>query len=339
SSFFIIPNIVENTLLQNFDVAGSPYLLLLPSLWFSTYLKVPLGQASLQDWLLVCFSLIVLASMARLSFSKLSLTYSERLAFLFDTPQRKVRKRKQRLDLLGFALSNEERVVAKLIRNQFLYDNKFKMAILGVLPLMMFYLFYSTQGGPLPNPFLTSEFSMSRTGLLYLLIFLFPMMLRKFVTQSDAYQASWMFYTCPTDFPRLVLSEKNFLMIYFVLPFLVILGCIFYYYFQNILHVLLHVLVLGFLAHLFLQFAFLFSPDLPFSRPNVKGSRSRSVAVLLILGPFILYLLLPYIFRTIYPQPASFLTFSITILTITLILESLIKVRVSAFMQKFEFLG
>jgi len=230
-------------------------------------------------------------------------------------------------------------VVSVLIRNQFLFDNKFKMAVLSILSLTIFYLFYGTQTGPLPNPFETQDFEMGRTGLLYLLIFLFPMMLRTFVTQSDAYQASWMFYTALTDFQRLIISEKNFLMIYFVLPFLVILGLIFYHYFENLLHVLLHILVLGLLAHFFLQFAFLFSPDLLFSRLNVKGQRSCNMALLLIIVSFILYLILPFIFRVVYLSFASFLTFTITILTISLILESLIKVRVSHYMKNFEFTG
>ncbi len=311
----------------------------LPSTWFSTYLKIPLGKANFFDWLVVLWSISVMAILAYLAFAKLSLGYSERLTELAGRSVQRVGKKKLKWLLLGLKLSNEEHVVSVLIRNQFLYDNKFKMAVLSILPLTIFYLFYGTQMGPLPNPFETQDFELGRTGLLYLLIFLFPMMLRAFVTQSDAYQASWMFYTAPTDFQRLIISEKNFLMIYFVLPFLLILGLIFYHYFKNLLQVLLHILVLGLLAHLFLQFAFLFSPDLPFSRPNVKGRRSRNMALLLILVPFILYLILPFIFRVVYPSPASFLTFTITILTISLILESLIKVRVSYYMKSFEFTG
>ncbi len=63
------------------------------------------------------------------------------------------------------------------------------------------------------------------------------------------------------------------------------------------------------------------------------------MALLLIVVPFILYLILPFIFKVVYPSPASFLTFTITILTISLILESLIKVRVSYYMKSFEFTG
>jgi hypothetical protein len=215
------------------------------------------------------------------------------------------------------------------------------MAVLGILPLTFFYLFLGIFGeeGPLPDPFLEPEFRMDESGLLYLLIFLIPMMLRTFVTQSDSYQASWIFYSAPVDFRRLVIAEKNFLMIYFVLPFLFILGIVFYYFFNNALHVLLHILVLGLLAHLFLQFAFLYSPDLPFSRPNVRGSRSRHLAIFLVIVPFVLFFLLPLIFQYIYPSAASFLVFTITLLTVSLILESLIQVRVSIYLRKSEFTG
>jgi len=339
SSFFIIPKLVESALFQSFDISKSPFLMFLPSTWFSTYLKIPLGKANLFDWLVVLGSISIMAILAYLAFAKLSLGYSERLAELAGRSVQRVGKKKLKWSLLGLKLTNEEHVVSVLIRNQFLYDNKFKMAVLSILPLTIFYLFYGTQTGPLPNPFETQDFEMGRTGLLYLLVFLFPMMLRTFVTQSDAYQASWMFYTTPTNFQRVIIAEKNFLMIYFVLPFLLILGLIFYHYFENLLHALLHVLVLGLLSHLFLQFAFLFSPDLPFSRPNVKGRRSRNMALLLIVVPFILYLILPFIFKVVYPSTASFLTFTITILTISLILESLIKVRVSYYMKSFEFTG
>jgi hypothetical protein len=340
SGFFIIPRLLENSLFQKFYLSGSQWLKLLPSAWFSSYLMIALGEASPSDWLLASLSIALTGTIAYFVLSKLSIGYSERLAALSAWPvEKKVHSRRFIKPFLLFAQAYEERVISKLIRNQFLHDNKFKMAVLGILPLTIFYLFVGIEMGPLPDPFEVQEFDMKRTGLLYLLVFLFPMMLRTYVTQSDAFQASWVFYTTPIDMRRLILSEKNFLMIYFVLPFLFILGIIFYYYFSNLLHVLLHVLVLGLLAHLFLQLAFLYSPDLPFSRPNVKGSRSRNLAMLLILIPFLLYLILPLIFRFVYTNTASYLTFVITILTVSLILESLIQVRISVYMRKLEFTG
>ena len=165
------------------------------------------------------------------------------------------------------------------------------------------------------------------------------MMLRTYVTQSDTFQASWIFYATPANIQRLVMAEKNFLMVYFVLPFLCILGIIFYSFFGVLLHVVIHMIVLGLLVHLFLQFAFLYSPDLPFSRPNTKGSKSRNLAVVLILVPFLIYLILPLIFRHVYPNYVSLVVFTVMILLTSLILESLIRVRITSYFKKHEFTG
>ncbi len=340
SSFFIIPSLFENSTFPHFNFTNYPWLILLPSSWFSSCFIILIGKPVMLNWLLAALAILLMAVVGYFSFSKLSMTYSERMTALADRQiVRKTSSRRFMNPFLIFTRAHEERVVAKLIRNQFVYDNKFKMAVLGILPLTIFYLFIGLEQGSLPNPFDTHQFEMSRTGLLYLIVFLFPMMLRTYVTQSDAYLASWIFYTTPANLRRLILSEKNFLMIYFVLPFLLILGVIFYYYFNNILHVLLHILVLGLLAHLFLQLAFLYSPDLPFSRPNVKGSRSRNMALFLILVPFIIYLILPLIFKYVYSDAVSFAVFAIMILTVSLILESLIQVRVLQYLKNIEFTG
>ena len=340
SGFFIIPRLLESSSLQWQAIAHSRWLYLLPPTWFAAFVSLVSGQASSLDWLMALGALALVGLLACFAFSKLSLGYAQRLAALSALARKKGRvARRLTRPFMLFARAHEERVVSRLIRNQFLYDNKFKMAVLGILPLTIFYLLLGLEEGPLPDPFVTHQFSMSESGLLYLLVFLFPMMLRTYVTQSDHYQASWIFYTTPADVRRLILAEKNFLMIYFVLPFLFILGCIFYYSFGNLLHVLLHVLLLGLLGHLFLQFAFLYSPDLPFSRPNVKGSRSRNMAIFLVVIPFLTYAILPLVFRFVYSNAGRFVTLGVTLLAVSVILEHLITTRVVSHLKKHEFTG
>jgi len=82
SSFFIILNLVESVLFQNFDISKSLYLMFLPSTWFSIYLKIPLGKANFFDWLVVMGSIAIMVILAYLAFAKLSLGYSERLTEL-----------------------------------------------------------------------------------------------------------------------------------------------------------------------------------------------------------------------------------------------------------------
>ncbi len=340
SGFVVLPQLVESAAFNSINLSNSPWLVLLPSAWFSSYLTLAAGGFSGIHVLLAIMSLCVTLILAMFALGKLSMSYSSSLATLAGQAVGTTKRPRRLPSLISFfARAHEERVVAKLIKNQFLHDNKFKMAVLGILPLTIFYLFLGTQNGPLPNPFVTPEMDMGSTGLLYLLVFLFPMMLRTYVTQSDAFQASWIFYTTPADIRRIVLAEKNFLMVFFVLPFLTLLGLIFFHYFQEPLHVLMHILMLGLLSHLFLQFAFLYSPDLPFSRPNVKGQRSRNLAMLLILVPFVIYLGLPLIFEYIYTDARSYVVFVATILAVSVILEKLIQVRVGVHNRKLEFDG
>ncbi len=338
SGFIFLPRLVDEWSLQALSLDNTPWLVLLPSSWFGSYLAIASGTFTFIHVLLATLSFCVLAIVSISGLGHISMAYSARLAALASlSNSRKAASRRFSRLFTVFANAHEERVVAKLIRNQFLHDNKFKMAVLGILPLTVFYLFLGVQEGPLSDPFVTPKVDISRSGLLYLLVFLFPMMLRTFVTQSDAYQASWIFYTTPIDIRRIVLAEKNFLMVYFVLPLLMILGAVFQFYFDNILHVLLHLLILGLLSHLFLQFAFLYSPDLPFSRPNVKGQRSRNVALLLIIVPFVVYLGLPFIFKHVYTNLANYLVLTMTVFVISVVLESLIKVRVETHIRRTEF--
>ena len=265
SSFFVLPRITDLLTTGAERLANANWIYLLPAAWFASFLNIVSGPIRMQDICLSLMALIFLLGVSGLAISRLSIGYAMQLASLSEdkpTPQRR-----RLSSFYFFANANEERVVSKLIRLQFMNDNKFKMAVLGILPLTMFYLLLGMEDGPLLNPFEYPALRL-RNGFLYLLIFLFPMMLRTYVTTSDSYQSSWIFHTTPVNVKRIVLAEKNFLMIYFVLPFLLLLAIVFYYFFDNLLHVLLHILVLGILAHMFLQFAFLYAPDLPFSRPQ-----------------------------------------------------------------------
>jgi hypothetical protein len=336
SSFFILPRLSDFLANHSHTWKEAVWLHFLPASWFARSLNIASGSFTAVDWYFSVFALLLLVSVGGVAISRLSLGYARQLARL--SQDKPVGQRRRFSPMYLFANANEERVVAKLIRIQFFNDNKFKMAVLGILPLTMFYLFLGVEEGPLSNPFEDPDIPF-RSGLLYLLVFLFPMMLRTYVTCSDSYQSSWIFHATPVDKARIVLAEKNFLMIYFVLPFLFLLSGVFYYFFDNLLHVLLHSLLLGLLAHMFLQFAFLYAPDLPFSRPDVKGARTLNMAMLLIFVPFLIYMVLPAIFEYIYSNTASYITFTTTILIISIILENLIQVRVLSYQKKVEFLG
>jgi hypothetical protein len=101
-----------------------------------------------------------------------------------------------------------------------------------------------------------------------------------------------------------VLWSKNYIIVFFLLPYLLFIGAIFLYFYANAGHVLLQLVVLGLFAHFFLQFSVLLNPALPFSQPPRKGQRTANVMLPVLFGPFAALLMLWVFARWVYPNPA-----------------------------------
>ncbi len=219
-----------------------------------------------------CFTVAVLGLLLRAASGRLSLDYAERLGGLIaaSEPFRATSATRRR----GvWFVRDEARAVSLLIRAQFKHDQKFRLGVLGIVPLTIFYLYLGIRQGAILDPF-EAQPDMAQDAIVYLAVLLFPTVIHACLTRSDAYRASWIFHTCPADTARLVLSTKWFVMVSFVLPYLGLMAAIFLYRFRNPVHVIVHVLVLGLLSHLFLQMTVFIDPNLPFSKPMQKGERS-----------------------------------------------------------------
>jgi len=335
--FFALSYLLDGAI---FDMLGSQqWPLFLPPGWFSSYVHLVSGHAGVTSWLLSALTLIWLGVLTRLAAGKLSLGYSEKLGFLaagsYANPGRRTAARSVRI--INATGPFEARVVRQLIVSQFREDSKFKMSVLAILPLTFFYFLIGTREGPLVDPFLSPHIQMGRSVLLYMLIFLFPMMLRTHVTHSDSYRASWAFYVSPIDLVQILVAEKNVLMRYFVLPFLGVLAGILWFQFEYLTHVLLHVLVLGLLAHLFLQLAFMFAPDLPFSLPNIKGQQSLRLISGVLVVLVILYVGFPFMFEYFYPEMQKFVLFIMALVILNLAAEYILRNRSPRFLRAVEF--
>jgi hypothetical protein len=193
------------------------------------------------------------------------------------------------------------------------------------------------RSGPLHDPFAGSDSGLSQSWLLYFAVLMFPSMLKATLTYSDSYQASWIYYATPADRTQLVLCSKNFVMAYFVVPYLVFIGVVFLYFFRNVGHVLLLLSVLALLSHFFLQMTVFFQPMLPFSQPPRKGQRSGNVMVALMLGPFAAMGLL-YVFSVwIYRNRPLLLAVLVGMAVAAWLLEKALKLRIQNRTQSLEY--
>jgi hypothetical protein len=272
------------------------YLYLIPSAWFAswpaiivdgltparTYAAVAGGLA-----LIVCYSVAL---------SRLSIGYARTLNENVARKRVAVAKKKGLFaGLWRYLAGPEERVVSKLIGAQFKYDNRFKITILSIIPLAALYLYMGIRDGKsLVDPFIISHVSSTSPNIMfYVAVALLPLMVIAGTSYSSAYQAAWIFFTSPADRVRLVLATKRFAIIYFCLPFLIVVFVLLSLFFHSVLHAALHSLTMFLLCTIAIAILVIMIGKVPFSLPLRRGSTTASyfvslmVPLVLILPPMI----------------------------------------------------
>jgi hypothetical protein len=313
------------------------WLLLHPAAWFASYLDLATGRAGIVEVGLAAMSIGVLALLVRSASGRLSLDYADRLGALVtaSAPVKVASSTPRR----GFWLGRDEaRAVSLLVRAQFKHDSKFRLGVLGIVPLTIFYLVLGIREGAILDPFETQP-DMAQDSIVYLAVLLFPTIIQVYLTRSDAFRASWIFYTCPTDTPRLVLATKWFVMASFVLPYLGLMAVVFLYQFGNPLHVAVHVLVLGLLSHLFLQMTVFIDPNLPFSKPMQKGERSLVMFVTALVQTVLAVPMVMLVSRFIYSNAALTAVFIAGMVLLSAGVERMLAVRVTHRSGRWEYIG
>lgn len=103
---------------------------------FAAFVRLAAGSASWPVWAAAGAAVLLTAACIPLAAGRLSLDYAQRLGetmAIAETPRRRAGLR-----VPGFRRA-EGRAVAVLVAAQFRYDQKFRMAILGIIPLIFFY--------------------------------------------------------------------------------------------------------------------------------------------------------------------------------------------------------
>ena len=274
--YFLMSRLVSRSVVASVTLPATPWLLLFPGTWFAAYLEIAAGRTGPMQVIPAAASVAALAALVSGLGGRLSLDYSERLGAMMSagvargrTPRSGLRRE------MGVWLfrAGEARAVALLVRSQFRNDLRFRMGVLSILPLTLMYVYMGVRDGAVGDPFVSHQGFSPVT----IAVMMFPSMLKMHLTRSDSFRASWIFFSCPSDRMKIVRASKNVLAAFFLVPYLIFLLAIFTYVAGNLLHVMVHILVLGLLSHLALQTTVLIDPELPFSRPAAKGQPSRTL--------------------------------------------------------------
>src|SRR5262245_37811535 len=276
--YFLVARFAARSVMSELSLAKTPLLLSYPATWFASYLDIASGQAGLMELIPAAASIVLLGALAAGLNGRLSLDYSERLGQLTTAAAAPQRTRTSERRAWWF-VTGEARAVALLVRRQFANDQRFRMGVLGILPMTVIYLLIGLRDGTIHDPFLPAP--RGGPSPVTMVLIMMPALLKLHLTRSEGFRASWVFFASPVDRVKIVRASKDVLVAFFLVPYLVVLALVYTYMVGNLWHVAVHLALQGLLGYLVLQVAMLLDPALPFSRPARKGGNSIVMLVFL----------------------------------------------------------
>src|SRR5262249_46813472 len=130
--YYMATRAFQSAFFERIAFAGAPWLWAIPSTWFAAFVAVASGTAARAPWIGAGAAVLAALACVPLAAGRLSLEYAQQVGEVTAVAEPVRRRRALRLPGFGRA---EARAVALLVRAQFRFDQKFRMGVLGILPL------------------------------------------------------------------------------------------------------------------------------------------------------------------------------------------------------------
>jgi len=337
--YFAITDLMARQVGWSLALPKSGWLLLYPGTWFASYLDIAAGSHDRMEAAAAIASMIALAGTAAGLGGRLSLDYAERIGAMMTASAAGPHER-QRARPTGavWFRGGEARAVALLVRSQFRNDQRFRMGVLGILPMTLIYVLVGLREGEIQDPFAPQAHPTAFPSVIMMAVMMFPSMLKLHLTHSDAFGASWIFFASPIDRMRVIRSAKSVLVAFFLVPYLLILVALFAYFTGSVMHAAVYIALAGLLSHLVLQVAILLEPELPFSRPMHKGKSSTNF-IGFTFGISLTAGLLQVLSAALYPRVTAIAALFLVILAVSGVVDRLTRSRVERLAETLEFEG
>jgi hypothetical protein len=331
SGFLVVIKGFEDPRIRDFSIADLEWIWYVPTTWFAAIVPAVSGIGDSREVLAAAVAVILTPILLSLAGGRMSLEFAARLSeAATSTPSR---KRRTLARIPGFA-HGEAYAVATLVRAQFRYDLRFRLGILGVLPMTAFYLFLGWDGGLWMDPFV----GRARGGgaPVYMAVAFLPMILHGALQASDHWRASWIFWATPADPARLVVAAKNFVAVFVLGTYLLLMAGFWAVFYERVWHALVHALFVGAGAHMLLQGAVIVSPGLPFAREPKRAEQSGRLFVLFFFG-MLFASLGPAVLPFVYASAAGTILVATALAAMTAVLERTLHRRARAYAAQLEF--
>lgn len=334
--YVLVPRLLEDSPIMQRQLEKTPAVLLFPASWFTSWVEIARGVLGWKELLPTAISVIALVVVARAAAGRLSLEFSERLGAL--TTVSGGTKEAPRARSWSPFRGGEARAVWLLIRGQFRSDQKFRMSVLGILPMTAIYLIMTIADGSVSDPFVRGLRGSNAT-VLNMAVIMFPVLLNFALTRSENFMAAWIFYATPADRQATVNAMKRTILFYFVVPYLALFGLLLSIWVHNVLHIAVHILVLALISNLTLTIMTVTSPELPFSRPPQKGERTVNMLLVTLIAVVLAAAAIPIASAFFYISSARTAGLIVGLWLSSVVIERIGRVRMRRRVLESEFAG
>jgi len=329
TGFYLVIRSINGAAVRQVSIADQGWIWFVPVSWFASIEPALSGIGGVRESAAALAALGLTITALALAAGRLSLEFAERLSAASTTAERPRKGLMRRIP--GFR-EGEAYAIATLVRAQFRYDMRFRFAILSIVPVTIFYIFLGMEDGALRDPF---------TGHggptpVYLAVTLLPMTLHSTMRYSEHWRAAWIFFATPADPARLLIAAKNFVAVFFLGGYLLLMTAVWAWFYDSLWHAVVHAAIIGTIAHMLLQWVVLLSPSMPFAaepRTSEQSSRVMRSFFIASLGAGIGPLLLPFIYR----RASTTVAFAVLLACGTVTLELVLRRRAREEMRRVEF--
>lgn len=319
--YYLVMQAFERAHGLDIRLAGVGWIWAIPSTWFAAIVPAVLGTAGPREWTGAAAAALLTALSVPAGAGRFSMRFSERLSDLPSAAPAAAGRTSRSLPGFG---AGEAYAIATLIRAQFRYDTRFRMAILSMVPVTAFYLLIGLDKGALKDPF-GASYEFSGTPVYFVIAFL-PLSLHGSLQYSESWRAAWIFMATPADAARLAVAAKNFVAVFFLGGYLLALAIFWSVFYEQVWHAFVHAAVLGAMAHFLLQAAVMLHPVLPFTAEPRRGEQSSRLMWLFAFGALV-GTLVPLALPFIYAEWWSLCGLVVILAATTAGLEFLVRVR------------
>ncbi|MCK5127104.1 MAG: hypothetical protein KAR42_12695 [candidate division Zixibacteria bacterium] len=284
----IIPRMFKHVLVD-INVEDLIWTKLLPSYWFGTWIKMAIDGWQLYHLLLGLLGIVLFLILGKIAVSYLSLSYAESLT---KTGWNKKKKRHNKsssiISRIWRKYSNEEdRALLMLIRANFKHDIQFRIGVLSMVPLVIFYLVFSliSEGSNVRDPFAPVEGTQGMTNIMFgIACIIAPYTLIGSLQASKQWKAAWVFFAAPLNRVNLIRAMERISNLLVTIPMAIFLSIILSFLYGSVLHAVLHTITLIVIALCALTLINVFSIKLPFAMDNTSNNWAGSVFKTMFVG-------------------------------------------------------